>query len=216
MAVLILVQSLLVIRKKAIAGVLYFLAAMAATYGFINSPTLSGYLFTVAKGSSSYPVIKHDDFLLSRTRPIALSPGTVVLITIPDYDDPYAKRIHGIPGDTIKICDTAVYVNGFRYSFHNSWQGKAFARARCPSRHSEFVLGADEYFVLGDAPGHSIDSRHFGTIRKQQIIAQAMYKGGPETGLQSIPLTATFSRPPQLGAKMTEAVTAKPIWLPLH
>ena len=51
----------------------------------------------------------------------------------------------------------------------------------------------DEYFVIGNATGHSIDSRHFGTIRKQQIIAQAMYKGGPKTGLRAIPLTATFS-----------------------
>ena len=37
-------------------------------------------------------------------------------------------------------------------------------------------LGPEEYFVLGDNKGKSEDSRHFGKIKRDQILGKVWYK----------------------------------------
>ena len=40
---------------------------------------------------------------------------------------------------------------------------------------SEFVLGDDEYFLLGDNRLHSSDSRVFGVFQKEDIVSKHVY-----------------------------------------
>ncbi len=44
---------------------------------------------------------------------------------------------------------------------------------------SEFILGADEYFVMGDNREASLDSRGFGPVPKRLIIGKAWVRGWP-------------------------------------
>ena len=75
------------------------------------------------------------------------------------------KRVIGLPNDTIEIKDNAVYVNDRKitdkYRMIDSYLKK----------HSKVSLKDDEYFVLGDNRENSKDSRVFGAIKGDNIIA---------------------------------------------
>ncbi len=67
----------------------------------------------------------------------------------------YVKRIIGLPGETIRIIDNVIYIDGepLEESFGSTQMG-------APGIAKEaIVLGEDEYFVLGDNRSISKDSR---------------------------------------------------------
>lgn len=91
--------------------------------------------------------------------------------------DPYIKRIIGLPGDTIYIEDSIVYLNGSPLceDYANEPKFKAY-NAKNP-----VTLGVDEYFVLGDNRNHSADSRisDVGIVTRDQILGRAIFRIWP-------------------------------------
>ena len=85
----------------------------------------------------------------------------------------YVRRVIAGPGDTIKINDGAVYVNGKRYS-----EKTTVAAIEDPGvAEDELKLGDNEYFVLGDNRNNSEDSRmaNIGNIKKDYIVGKAWF-----------------------------------------
>lgn len=83
----------------------------------------------------------------------------------------YVKRIIGVPGDTVTITATAVYVDGKKLD-----EPYIFPIAPGASENPvtlRAVLGKDEYFVMGDNRLNSQDSRFFGAITRPSIIGKA-------------------------------------------
>lgn len=197
MCTLIAIQACLLGKYSRVEGVFYFLLALAFLLFFVQSPKLSGHRLYTVSGDSNCPTLCHDDFGVIRTKLMSLSRGEFVVFERENKESYSVKRIHGVPGDTVRICNAYVYINGFRFSKKNDWVGHAFdsASKRCSSRNSQFTLQDNEYFVLGDGE-LSLDSRHFGVIFRHQIIGKVIYKISPETGLQSVSVDAFFSFPP--------------------
>ena len=85
--------------------------------------------------------------------------GDVVLALHPEQPGTYIlKRVMGLPGDEVTSVDGA-----------RAWR-----------------LGPEEYFLLGDMLSHSSDSRHFGAVRRQAILARAWMVYWPPSRLRSL------------------------------
>jgi len=82
----------------------------------------------------------------------------------------YIKRVIAVPGDTLRIDDGQVYVNG-----------KALKEPYVPMRfrddrsYPETVLSQNEYFVMGDHRLISSDSRDFGPVNRSLIYGKATF-----------------------------------------
>ena len=89
----------------------------------------------------------------------------------------YIKRVIGLPGETVQIVDSKIYINGEileeNYGYEPIQDAK---RASQP-----ITLGEDEYFVLGDNRNDSSDSRDpaVGTVTRSQIIGKAWLRIWP-------------------------------------
>ena len=97
------------------------------------------------------------------------------------------KRVVGVPGDSIEtrrlistdsngveIIDGQVFRNG------ELLDEPYFVNKPCLNCQNEsWVLGADEYFLMGDNRNHSNDSRRFGPVRRENIVGQAIFRYWP-------------------------------------
>lgn len=83
------------------------------------------------------------------------------------------KRIVGLPGEEIQIKGGVLYINGTAIDFPQDMGTIEIAgRAKEP-----ILLGEDEYFVLGDNPSRSQDSRfeNTGNIKREQLAGKAWF-----------------------------------------
>jgi signal peptidase I len=104
------------------------------------------------------------------------------------------KRIIGIPGDTISITATAVYVDGKKLN-------EPYIAALAPGQDESVVvipslkLGKNDYFVLGDNRLNSRDSRFFdGPVTRQSIIGKAQLVIFPFNAIEWLPnFSSVFS-----------------------
>jgi signal peptidase I len=89
----------------------------------------------------------------------------------------YVKRLVGLPGESIVIRDGAVWVNGQRQTPPDRlgpirYRG-SYTSAEEDAASEEITLGSNEYYVLGDNPNKSSDSRDFGPVTRDLIIGVA-------------------------------------------
>jgi signal peptidase I len=83
------------------------------------------------------------------------------------------KRVVGLPSETIQIKEGQAYVNGTRLEEPYI---QAFCTVGCDGT---WVLGAEQYFVLGDNRRNSYDSHQFGPISRHLIVGQAWIRYWP-------------------------------------
>ncbi len=112
--------------------------------------------------------------------------GDIVVFEPPGASsDPYIKRIIGLPGETVEIRNSTVYIDGQALdedytAGSTSWRGGG-------NDDSALVIPEDEYFVLGDNRDNSSDSRSFGTVPKDDIIGKSWIAYWPPDSIQIFP-----------------------------
>lgn len=122
--------------------------------------------------------------------------GDIVVFHHPD--PPYlVKRVVGIPGDHIRIEDGRVTVNGATLDepyaafepaapnpFRDNFPAQVYTDPNIDpiwwrqlqglTQNGELVVPPGEYFMLGDNRNHSKDSRFWGFVPRQAIIARPL------------------------------------------
>lgn len=79
----------------------------------------------------------------------------------------FIKRIIGIPGDTVRVENGHVYINGVLLD-------EPYIAAD-PRYSGEWILGEGEVFVLGDNRNNSSDSQNWGPLPLDEIIGKAIF-----------------------------------------
>jgi signal peptidase I len=107
------------------------------------------------------------------------------------------KRVVGVPGDRLRISDGQVFVNGFPLNepyaafepappnpSRDNFPARIYTdpevdidwwrQMQYLTQNGELVVPKGEYFVLGDNRNHSKDSRYWGFVPRQAIIARPL------------------------------------------
>lgn len=161
------------LRKNILAGMGYYISAVLLLVIFMATGAI-GYVLGKASGPSALPLVTKGDLVIGRTFALSFQPGVMVRAEIEGKSS--IKRIHGVPGDQITICDGLVYVNDIAYQQVNNWVGFRFENAaQCQREYRKLQLAADEYFVLGDNTNQSRDSRQYGPVPKTVLYENFLY-----------------------------------------
>jgi signal peptidase I len=91
-----------------------------------------------------------------------------------DSDDYYdIKRVYGLPGETLRITDGHIYING--ELLEDAPVSQYILSGGIAA--NDITLGSDEYFVLGDNINNSEDSRfsNVGNIAASEIKGKVFY-----------------------------------------
>jgi signal peptidase I len=107
-----------------------------------------------------------------------------------NFKDAFIKRIIGLPGDTIKISNGIVYVNGDKLS-------EDYIAQKPDYEYGPAKVPEGQYLVLGDNRNNSYDSHYWGFVPKEKFVGRAFVRFWPfnrlgvldhESGEQPTPL----------------------------
>jgi signal peptidase I len=85
------------------------------------------------------------------------------------FNDPFIKRIIGLPGETVKIQNGKVYINGKPLTEKYISESPQYT-------YEPVVIPANSYFVLGDNRNNSYDSHYWGFVPRDLIIGKMIWK----------------------------------------
>jgi signal peptidase I len=135
------------------------------------------------EGLSMYATLEDNDYLIANKIDYRLHPpqrGDIVILRPPTNNSTdFIKRIVGLPGERVLIRAGVVYING--HKLDEPYLPEAWVNdANWPDNNSAGqVMGADEYFVMGDNRNRSQDSRFFGPISRDRIDGKAWFRIWP-------------------------------------
>ncbi len=113
-------------------------------------------------GSSMEPNFHDGQIVEIEEVPVAeLKRGDVIAFTT-EGGRQYLKRLIGLPGETLEIRDSKVYING-------KVLDEPYIKEPMRGDSMMYVVESDKYFVMGDNRNNSSDSRGFGTISGENI-----------------------------------------------
>ena len=160
--------------------------------------------YNIASASMA-PTLLHGDKVLAKRLTNSLDPivqlarGDVIIFKHPEKNEFQVKRIIGLPGDTITYSQQKLAINSvpvYRRLITRRWNSKDNMRWLQLPLYEESIAGATQQvliqdelfgpkgnvqvpanavFVMGDNRNMSIDSRNFGVINSENIVAKPVY-----------------------------------------
>lgn len=151
-------------------------AIFAAIYLFIAQ-------FHKVSGSSMVPTLESGDFIITEKLSFRFGTpkaGEIIVLKNPrDESQDFIKRIIAVPGDTIKISGSTVYVNNQPLTETYLPPGTQTRSGAFLTEGSLIQVASNQYFVFGDNRSHSSDSRDWGPITKEEIVGRAFFRYFP-------------------------------------
>lgn len=157
--------------RKAASGVWEFAKTLIIAFVLAQLIMVSvAQAFQVEQYSMEPTLLPHDRVLVDKFLYRLREPrrGDVIVLKYPlNTQRNYIKRIVALPGDTLQVREGKVLINGaqVREPYVNGAPHGDFGPVTVPD---------DSVFVMGDNRNNSEDSRSFGSLKKVQIVGQAV------------------------------------------
>ena len=118
-------------------------------------------------GNSMYPTLKNNDIMILNKISYYFKNIERFDIVVVKYEEHYIiKRVIGLPGEVVEYKDNKLYIDGRKIKDrYNSVNQEDFIKN----------LDKDEYFVMGDNRGDSLDSRIVRPIDKKDIMGNSEF-----------------------------------------
>lgn len=153
-----------------------FGAIFALIYLFVAQPHK-------VSGSSMTPTFHDSDFILTDKLTPRFTPfkrGDVIVLKNPrDESQDFIKRIIVLPGETIKVQNSSVSINGKVLDESYLPKNTITHAGSFLTQNTAITAGQDQYFVMGDNREHSSDSREWGSVTKKEIIGKVFFRYFP-------------------------------------
>ena len=115
------------------------------------------------------------------------SRGDIIIFKYPkDESETFIKRIIGLPGETVIVSEDGTVsiklTTGTVIELDESYINEPMK----VDETTEYVVGEDEYFVMGDNRNWSSDSRVWGCVPAENILAKAVFRYWPFNSIGQI------------------------------
>ncbi len=106
-------------------------------------------------------------------RMTGLHHGDIIVFDPPfETEDPYVKRLIGLPGDIVEVREGKVWLNGVA-------QSEPYIAAAPTYKYGPVTVPEGKVLVLGDNRNESKDSHEWGLLDEHSIIARALFRYWP-------------------------------------
>ena len=103
--------------------------------------------------------------------------GDIVVLHPPyESEEPYIKRVIGLPGETVTFADGSVLIDGVPLVEEYIAEDITWCSG---GPWCEVAVPEDSVYVVGDNRQNSTDSRKFGPVSYDQIIGKAIFSSWP-------------------------------------
>lgn len=110
--------------------------------------------------------------------------GEVIVFRYPkDPSEFFIKRIIGLPGEIVEVKGTTITIKNNDNSQGFVLDESSYLKSVPDMGSSAFVLGKDEFFVLGDNRAASFDSRRWGAVPRANLIGRVWIRAWPLNAL---------------------------------
>lgn len=127
------------------------------------------------KGDAMSPTFPDKTYMIINKFSKSLQRGDIVVLKSPQDSSQYIiKRIVGLPDEKVEIKDGSVYIyNSENQSGLKLGEPYVLNGAQVLTiDNSQITLNQDQYYVLGDNPSVSKDSRSFGAVNSNLIVGK--------------------------------------------
>ncbi len=98
----------------------------------------------------------------------------IVVLRDPTDNGFSVKRVVATPGESVRLKDGIVYVNGCK--LNEPYLVPGTPTFGDPNSHEQLILcGKDQFFLLGDNRQNSIDSRTYGPVLRKNILGPIVW-----------------------------------------
>jgi signal peptidase I len=155
-----------------------WLVLVLTSLGMASYLVISHFVFQSVQvdGQSMVPTLENSGtYWLNRFAYIRSEPHQCDIVALKDPQDKtlLVKRIIAMPGQSVYLNQGKVYVDGKPLD-EPYLPDKTLTFAYEKNENEFFVMGKDEFFVLGDNRNNSTDSRIFGAVPRQNILGKVM------------------------------------------
>ncbi|MEG2520190.1 MAG: signal peptidase I [Christensenellaceae bacterium] len=169
-------------KSKAVWGWILSIAIAVAVALFIRA-----FVFEIilVDGESMQPTLYTNERVATEkvSRYFDLPERTnIIIVKYPDMAGTYVKRVIGLPGETVEVKDSTVYINGAPLTEDYINQSEPYADM------APVLVPEDCVFVMGDNRAHSMDSRteYIGPLNKNMIVGHGLCVIWPLNNIHSI------------------------------